>query len=170
MLHGVVETVSERTGGQLFPHIQDGLSELEARAREELGAALEATRRAGRVTGRGDQVTAALWPFTGAGSDPGAHPRLAGAPDRAADADPAVGSELPLTRREREVAGLIARGLTNRQIGAQLFIAERTVDTHVGRILDKLGCTSRAQVAAIVTAAAAVTTAAPASPGRRAAR
>ena len=52
---------------------------------------------------------------------------------------------------------LIAQGLTNRQIGARLFIAERTVDTHVGRILAKLGCSSRAQVAAIVTAAAAVT-------------
>jgi len=49
-------------------------------------------------------------------------------------------------------AGLLAEafGLTNRQIGARLFIAERTVDTHVGRILAKLGCTTRAQVAALI--------------------
>jgi DNA-binding CsgD family transcriptional regulator len=62
---------------------------------------------------------------------------------------------LALTRREREIAALIAQGLTNRQIGARLVIAERTVDTHVGRILAKLGCTRRAQAAAIITAAAA---------------
>jgi two-component system, NarL family, response regulator DevR len=50
---------------------------------------------------------------------------------------------------------MIAQGLTNRQIGAQLFIAERTVDTHVSRILAKLGCASRAQVAALVASVAA---------------
>jgi predicted ATPase/DNA-binding CsgD family transcriptional regulator len=56
----------------------------------------------------------------------------------------------PLTRREREVAALIARGLTNRQIADALFIAERTVDTHVEHILAKLGVGSRAQIAAWV--------------------
>jgi DNA-binding NarL/FixJ family response regulator len=54
----------------------------------------------------------------------------------------------PLTRREQEVAVLIARGLTNRDIARQLVISERTVDTHVGNILSKLRLTSRAQVAA----------------------
>ena len=66
---------------------------------------------------------------------------------------PATGP--PLTRREREIAELISRGLTNRQIAARLFISERTVDTHVGRILAKLGCATRAQVAAIVASTAA---------------
>jgi DNA-binding CsgD family transcriptional regulator len=84
------------------------------------------------VLGRGDQITAALWPTAERGRK------------RAGDGG------LPLTAREREVAGLIAAGLTNRQIGARLFIAERTVDTHVGRILAKLGCTTRAQVAALI--------------------
>ena len=56
----------------------------------------------------------------------------------------------PLTRREREVAALIARGLTNRQIAEELFIAERTADTHVEHILAKLGLGSRTQVAAWV--------------------
>ncbi len=54
-----------------------------------------------------------------------------------------------LTRREREVAALIARGLTtNRQLSAELFISERTVETHVRNILRKLGLGSRAQLAA----------------------
>ena len=53
-----------------------------------------------------------------------------------------------LTRREREIVGLIARGLTNRQIAHQLVLSERTVDTHGVNIMRKLGLRSRAQVAA----------------------
>jgi pimeloyl-ACP methyl ester carboxylesterase/DNA-binding CsgD family transcriptional regulator len=58
----------------------------------------------------------------------------------------------PLTPRELEVATLVARGLTNRQIADALVIAPRTADNHVGHILDKLGLTSRAQIAAWTTA------------------
>jgi non-specific serine/threonine protein kinase len=53
-----------------------------------------------------------------------------------------------LTRREKEVALLITRGLTNRHIAERLMISERTVDNHVANILDKLGFSVRAQVAA----------------------
>ncbi len=53
-----------------------------------------------------------------------------------------------LTPREREVAALVARGLTNRQIAAKLVVTERTAETHVQNIFNKLGFTSRAQVAA----------------------
>ncbi|MDQ4128574.1 MAG: tetratricopeptide repeat protein [Actinomycetota bacterium] len=53
----------------------------------------------------------------------------------------------PLTRREREVAALVAMGLTNRRISSQLFISERTVDNHVANILKKLNLDSREQVA-----------------------
>jgi len=52
-----------------------------------------------------------------------------------------------LTRRELEVALLIAEGLTNRQIAERLFIAERTAESHVEHILNKLGLHSRTQVA-----------------------
>jgi predicted ATPase/DNA-binding CsgD family transcriptional regulator len=52
-----------------------------------------------------------------------------------------------LTPREREVAALIAQGKTNREIGVILVIAERTADTHVQHILNKLGLESRAQIA-----------------------
>ncbi|HSH83478.1 MAG TPA: tetratricopeptide repeat protein, partial [Herpetosiphonaceae bacterium] len=52
-----------------------------------------------------------------------------------------------LTRREREIAELIAQGLTNRQIAHQLVLSERTVDTHATNIMRKLGLRTRAQVA-----------------------
>ena len=54
----------------------------------------------------------------------------------------------PLSRREQEVAALIAGGLTNREIAERLIISEWTVDTHVRHILTKLEFRSRAQVAA----------------------
>jgi DNA-binding CsgD family transcriptional regulator len=52
-----------------------------------------------------------------------------------------------LTRREREIATLLAQGLSNRQIAAANHISERTVESHVQHILDKLGLANRTQVA-----------------------
>ena len=80
----------------------------------------------------------------GAGEAPhgaGEAPHGAGGPGGAAG---------PLARREADVAQLVADGLTNKQIGARLFISERTVDSHVRSILNKLGVGSRAQIAAWV--------------------
>ena len=59
----------------------------------------------------------------------------------------------PLTTREREVARLVAAGLSNRAIGAQLYITEATAARHVANIFAKLGFSSRAQVVAWVDAA-----------------
>jgi DNA-binding NarL/FixJ family response regulator len=53
----------------------------------------------------------------------------------------------PLTRREREIAMHIASGLSNRQIGLELVIANGTVERHVANILAKLGMRCRTQVA-----------------------
>ena len=50
--------------------------------------------------------------------------------------------------REREVAAQFVRGMSNRQIAEALVITERTAETHVCRILSKLGLDSRAQIAA----------------------
>ena len=58
----------------------------------------------------------------------------------------------PLTPREAEIASLVGRGLTNRQIGGELGLSVRTVDTHVGRILKKLGLSSRSAVASWASA------------------
>ncbi|MGW1409051.1 response regulator transcription factor [Streptomyces sp. NPDC002403] len=52
-----------------------------------------------------------------------------------------------LTRRESQVAELVAEGLTNKDIAVRLTIAQRTAESHVERILGKLGLTSRTQLA-----------------------
>jgi DNA-binding CsgD family transcriptional regulator len=54
-----------------------------------------------------------------------------------------------LTPRERQVLALIAQGATNRQIGAALFMAEKTASVHVSRILAKLAVSGRGQAAAV---------------------
>ena len=56
-----------------------------------------------------------------------------------------------LTAREREVALLVGRGLTNRQIAKEFSISKRTAEHHVARILKRLGLHSRSQVAAWAT-------------------
>ena len=53
----------------------------------------------------------------------------------------------PLTRREREVATLVAEGLSNREIADRLVISKRTVDAHVEHIYAKLAISSRIQLA-----------------------
>jgi DNA-binding CsgD family transcriptional regulator len=63
--------------------------------------------------------------------------------------EPAPTDRFGLTQREREVLALLAEGATNRQIGASLFMAEKTASVHVSRILSKLGVRSRTQAAAI---------------------
>jgi predicted ATPase/DNA-binding NarL/FixJ family response regulator/Tfp pilus assembly protein PilF len=72
-------------------------------------------------------------------------------PLAAANTAPERSRSNPLTPREREVASLIAQGLTNRQIAEQLVISHRTAMRHVEHILSKLGVHSRAQIAAWVT-------------------
>jgi DNA-binding NarL/FixJ family response regulator len=70
--------------------------------------------------------------------------RLAQRPD-----DPAAGAEQALSTREREVAHLITRGLTNVAIAERLGVSWKTVEKHVSSIFAKLGVRSRAQVAAL---------------------
>jgi len=129
---GVADSLSERIGGQPFPAVQAAIDVTAAKAAAELGLSTAPQREAGRAVGRGDCIATAL------GLTPEPEPPCPQQP------------EFPLTKREHEVTGLIASGLTNRQIAERLFIAQRTVDTHVGHILAKLGCSNRSQAAILV--------------------
>ncbi|MDT0449562.1 response regulator transcription factor [Streptomyces hesseae] len=87
--------------------------------------------------------------------DPGAATRL-----MARLRGEATGKQQPqalagLTDREREILGLIGEGLTNRQIGQKLYLAEKTVKNHISRLLAKLGVERRVQAAVIATEAMA---------------
>ncbi|HLQ32634.1 MAG TPA: response regulator transcription factor, partial [Chloroflexota bacterium] len=68
--------------------------------------------------------------------------------EHAARLEPEPPPRDPLTPRERQVAALLARGLTNREIAELLIVSEGTAKVHVEHILNKLGMSSRAEVAA----------------------
>ena len=66
---------------------------------------------------------------------------------RLRDGEPQDKRLASLTEREREILGLITEGLTNRQIGDRLFLAEKTVKNYVSGLLAKLGMERRTQAA-----------------------
>jgi DNA-binding NarL/FixJ family response regulator len=61
--------------------------------------------------------------------------------------DAGVGS---LTKREREISELIAERMTNKEIASQLFLSEKTIESHIRNVFHKLGASSRVEVARIV--------------------
>jgi non-specific serine/threonine protein kinase len=128
---GVADSLRERIGGQPFRGVQAAIDAVAAKAAAQLGAKVTFRRDAGRAAGRSEHIAPAL-----------------GAAKETAPECPPRQQEV-LTPRENEITELIAAGLTNRQIAERLFIAQRTVDTHVGHILAKLGCSNRSQVAAL---------------------
>jgi DNA-binding NarL/FixJ family response regulator len=73
---------------------------------------------------------------------------LPGAPP-AVSAPAAAEDPFGLTPREQQVLALLADGCTNREIGQQLFMAEKTASVHVSRILAKLDVRSRTEAAAV---------------------
>ncbi|MER5635566.1 response regulator transcription factor [Kitasatospora sp. NPDC002227] len=81
--------------------------------------------------------------------DPGATTRLMAR--LRGDANPPAPDFPQLTDREREILTLIGEGLTNRQIGERLYLAEKTVKNHISRLLAKLGVERRVQAAVIAT-------------------
>ena len=132
-LLGAADTVRTGAGANVMPFLAPVL----AQATESAAAALGPAEVRGRVRGR-------------QAPEPGRRDQ-AGARRSRPPAASAAGHGArpgPLGQREAEVARLVADGLSNKQIGARLFISERTVDSHVRSILNKLGFNSRAQIAA----------------------
>ncbi|MCI3272764.1 ATP-binding protein [Streptomyces cylindrosporus] len=82
-------------------------------------------------------------------ADTGAQQQL---PEPEPTSDGRAGGGVRLTRRETEVAQLVAEGLANQQIADRLVIARRTAEGHVERILSKLGFSNRSQIATWITA------------------
>ena len=76
---------------------------------------------------------------------PGQWSIFAAGPEPPAPAEPAPAAAL--SKREHEVATLLAGGLSNKEIAGRLYLSERTIDNHVHHILDKLGFDSRVQIA-----------------------
>jgi DNA-binding NarL/FixJ family response regulator len=127
-------------------------------------AAYASTRRAEALLARGDRahaeelLAAALATATELGAVPlsemiRAAQTAAGVAvptPRDGDATDDTTNVFGLTDREREVAAVLTRGLSNREIAEQLFIAEGTASVHVSRILRKLGVTSRGQAIALL--------------------
>jgi DNA-binding NarL/FixJ family response regulator len=104
--------------------------------RTDIARALHAA--AGGLAVLGSQVQAALL-AAATPAAPGAAARPPG-PEPAAAAPPPDG----LTQREAEILGLIARGLTNPEIAARLFLSNHTIKTHISRIFAKTGSRDRA--------------------------
>ncbi|HEX8917264.1 MAG TPA: tetratricopeptide repeat protein [Chloroflexota bacterium] len=126
-LFGAADAMRQTTGTAIWPaNVADyerGLQNMRSRIDEGALAARWAAGRAQRLEQVLDELKNAVNEHkSGTGSD--------------------------LTVRERDVVALVAQGLTNRQIGARLFITAGTAGLHVKHILQKLGFTSRAQIAA----------------------
>ncbi len=76
---------------------------------------------------------------------------IGAAPGRTRAADPAAAGPLrPLSQRQRQIAELVALGVTNREIAGRLHISEHTVEHHVSNVFARLNVRSRAQLAALV--------------------
>ncbi|WP_346779918.1 LuxR C-terminal-related transcriptional regulator [Streptomyces sp. S3(2020)] len=135
VLRGAVDRIWRDIGGNPVETLQPGrLRIAERHARRALGdAAYERAHRRGGGLSMDEAVAFAL----GEVPEPSVIRPAGSAPD-----------EVPLTRREMQVAALIAQGRTNRQIADNLVIAQRTAEGHVERILVKLGFANRSQVAA----------------------
>ena len=137
-LLGASEKIRIGAGATVMP----AMSPIITQAREAAAAALGASRfevelEAGKRLSRDSAVSMALGEPLHKGS---------GGTNR--------GGVGLLAKREAEVARLVADGLSNKQIGARLFISERTVDSHVRSILNKLGFNSRAQIASWISSKA----------------
>jgi DNA-binding CsgD family transcriptional regulator len=135
-LLGAAETAQAGIGPTVFPYLGPPV----ARAKEATTAALgapvfRAEFEAGKRLSRATAIGLAL-----------DEPARVTAP-------PSGDTGAPLANREAQVARLVADGLGNKQIAARLLISEHTVDSHIRNIMNKLGVSARAQIAAWMASA-----------------
>ena len=120
-----------------------GTPGFEAEAKIELASGLLQRARPGDIARARDLLEAA--------ANKAARMGALALKERAASAAARLGRDVTrLTRREEEISGMVAEGLSNRAIATRLFLSERTVQNHVQHILDKLDLANRAQIAAWV--------------------
>ena len=133
----ILVLTSFASADQVLPALRAGAAGylLKDAAPAEVEAAIRAVHRGEGVLDPG--VTATVLAEV-------AHPGTAPAPPSGEPADPGFAT---LTPREREVLGLLGRGLSNAAIARELFVAEKTVKTHVSSILAKLRLADRTQAA-----------------------
>jgi non-specific serine/threonine protein kinase len=147
-LFGTAEAALEEIGSSMQPSQDPRYETYVAEIRDQLGEATFAAAWAeGRAMRLEDAIAAALAPDPTPARLTEDERREPPAPKSPAPMFAHVASE-GLTRREQEVVALLARGLTNREIATALTIAERTAETHVGKILSKLNLRRRAQLTA----------------------
>ena len=131
-LFGATENLRAEAGASISAGLAPALARATAQATAALGASRYQTEFAA-----GQQL----------GRDAAARLALGEAEPSAAPASAEPGPAGVLRPRETDVARLVAEGLSNKEIGARLFISERTVESHVRNIMNKLGFNSRAQIA-----------------------
>jgi non-specific serine/threonine protein kinase len=146
VLFGIGDRMWEQIGQWLFgwQTACDVSNQRKAQARETLGnRAFDAAVAQGRRFSLDEALDYAL------------DEKLSAPPGTAAGlaANPAAPESAQLTRREREIAALVAEGMSNKDIAAKLVIAQRTAENHIQNIRTKLGFTSRTQIATWITAA-----------------
>jgi DNA-binding NarL/FixJ family response regulator len=130
-LFGAMENLRAEAGATINAGMAPTLAQTTASVRAALGPSRFATEfQAGQKLSRDAAARLALGE---------AAPPAAAAPDHH--------SAGILRQRETDVARLVADGLSNKEIGARLFISERTVESHIRNIMNKLGFNSRTQIA-----------------------
>jgi non-specific serine/threonine protein kinase len=168
-LDAAASAAAESIGAVLAQPVRQLYDALLAPAHRALGEdGVVAARQAGRGLALRQAVDDALtWlaedagrarldvPAPAGGSVPSAAVSRPSAPDHSRPSTPGPAQATPdapdvevLTPREREIAALIARGLTSREIAARLVIGKGTADAHADHIRGKLGLRSRAEIAA----------------------